>query len=136
MKKILFALAATAIITYPALAGDVNFGITIVDQDDKPMADCTKVDKVDPTKCAEGATREVTLRIIAIAALNVADPAIPADEQVRRGLLAQNIYKSIGPMALDAKDTEILKAAIAKRGYTPLIVLQAFQQLDPASVKK
>lgn len=132
MKRLL--LAAILSSTAPAFAGDVNFSVLIKNEEGAVMKDCAKIDDTDRTKCAN--ERDVTLRLIALAALNVPDATQPADEQIRRGLLAQTIYKGVGPIALDAKDTELLKTLIAKRGYPPLVVLQAFQQLDPASVKK
>jgi hypothetical protein len=112
----------------PVLAGEVDFSVLMKDAEDKVMTDCVT------TQCE--AKREITLRIVALTALNVAEQNLPADEQIRRGLLAQTIYKSIGTVTLDAKDTELVKTLIAKRGYPPVVVLQAFQQLDPASIKR
>jgi hypothetical protein len=118
----------------------INFLTAIVDQDGKTITECVKLSE-DTSKCAE--TQDLTLGRLAVAALTRQYPADPTqlsgEDQVRRALLAQTIYKN-GEAVLDTKDIDLLCTSIAKLvprvGYSASVTLQAWQLLDPVRVKK
>lgn len=61
---------------------------------------------------------------------------IKAEDKLMWADLVMRIYKCNGTMELSSSEQELLKNFINKRYNNPLMVRQAFEQLDPASVKK
>lgn len=127
----------------PALAADpprkVNFQTALLDLDNKPINwDCETLSE-DKRDCAKW--REATLAIVATTALTKQWPneEIKIEDQLRRTLLAQEIYKS-SEVTLDSKDTDLLCTQIAKlvskANMNTIITLRAIELLDPVRLKR
>lgn len=143
MSRLIAALVAACLLAAPAGAADaprkIDFSAVMLDENDKPYTDCARAD-ASTGKCLE--ERDITLGRLALRALTVQFPneaALSGEEQVRRALLAQAIYKA-KDMAIDAGETDLICTAIAKivnrLGLPALVTLRAWELLDPARVKK
>lgn len=119
----------------------VDFTAAITNQDDQPLKECVKA-KEPPNQGECETFQEITLGMLTLRALTVQypnDPAVSGEDQIRRALLAQEIYKNAS-VTLDGKDMTLICDAIAKfvakTGQSMLITLRAWQMVDPARVKK
>lgn len=122
MKNALKIMVAAALlaITAPALAAD--FGTPIKQIDGKPMV---KDDK-----------NVLTVQEVATTALLAAyqdEPNLSGIEKNTRFWLARKIQENPKNPALTADETKTIKDLVAK-AYSPLIVGQVWQLLDPATV--
>lgn len=126
----------------PALANEpprsVNFQTVLTDLDGKPMNwDCKTLSE-DKKDCLEW--RETTLSVVSMMALTKQWPNedMKIEDQIRRTLLAQEIYKKMD-VVLDSKDTDLLCTAIAKlvtkANMSTLITFRAIELLDPVRLK-
>jgi len=133
----LIALGLTCVTAYADDAHKVNFRAVMTDAEGQTAKICVKADDANPTKCADN--RDLTLGYLALMALTAQEKDESGEDQVRRALLAQEVYKN-GEVALDSKDTDLLCTAIAKAvnraGMSASFTLQAWQLLDPARIKK
>lgn len=137
MIRIILALALFSASAF-AEAGTVNFQTVLTDLDGKPMNwDCKTLSE-DKKECIEW--RETTLALVAITALMKQWPheELKIEDQIRRTLLAQEIYKKTD-VILDSKDIDLLCMAIAKlvtkANMSTLITFRAIEILDPARLK-
>jgi hypothetical protein len=145
MLRMLLPLVAALTLASNAFAEEprkVNFLTVLTDMDGKPMmwVDCAKFDsETSPTKCVEQTRHEWTLSNLAVVSLAVQDLNETGVEQIRRQVLAQEIYKK-GEATIDSKDTDTLCEAIAKYvnkgNLTALLTYRAWEILDPARLKK
>lgn len=133
---LIFLLCSTSVY---AESRKVDFSIVLKDLDDKPFQwDCEEFND-DKSICKKW--RDMTLRLISVTAIIRQWPNenMPDVDQVRRALLAQEIYKK-NEVALDAKDTDLICVSIAKLvtkgGLNSLVTLRAWEILDPARVEK
>lgn len=138
MRTTLLALflSSSAIAAEPL---SVNFQTVLTDFDGKPMNwDCKTLSE-DKKDCVEW--RETTLALVATTALMKQWPneELKVEDQIRRTLLAQEIYKKTD-VILDSKDTDLLCTAIAKlvtkANMSTLLTFRAIEILDPARLKK
>lgn len=134
------------VLFWPAVGGaqdvkKIDFTTIITNQDGEALKECAQAK--DPPLQAECAVfTSITLGMLALRALTVQYPnesTVTGEDQIRRALLAEAIYKSAS-VTLDAKDTTLICDAIAKfvnkTGQNMLITLRAWQIIDPARVKK
>ena len=103
-----------------------NFNTTLKTLDGKPI----KEQYVD----ADGKTadRDVTLSTVAVNALLAGyedERNLAGDDKVKRFKLAQLINDADGEVEVTAEQVSLLKTLIAK-GYTPLVVGQAYEILE------
>lgn len=139
MIRSVLILLALCSVAYSAEPRSVNFQTVLTDLDDKPMNWDCKVLSEDKKECTEW--RETTLAVVATTALMKQWPneELKVEDQIRRTLLAQEIYKKMD-VVLDSKDTDLLCTAIAKlitrANLSTLITFRAIELLDPARLKK
>lgn len=127
--------AAAVLAATPAAA--VDFGAVMLDQDDKPLSECQRASPVNPQVCLEEIV--LTLGRVVFRALSIRaqdEASLPGEDQVRRGALALRLYKAKGDVPLDADEISLIKKMIAKSGYGPVVVYQAWLVLDPVGTKK
>ncbi len=108
----------------------IDFTAPLTDFDDKPM--CMEVGEGGDCKVVWTLSR---LAVIALATQTSNEIGI---EQVRRMLLAQDIYR-LGTVALDSADITLLCDLIAQwvnaQKRSALLTLRAYERLDPVRVK-
>lgn len=119
----------------------VDFTAAITNQDQQPLKECVRA-KEPPNQQECEVFQEITLGMLTLRALTVQypnDPPATGEDQIRRALLAEAIYKNAS-VTLDGKDMTMICDAIAKfvakTGQSMLITLRAWQMVDPARVKK
>ncbi len=118
----------------------VDFTAYLTNQDNQPLKECVKA-KDPPNQNECEAFQEITLGMLTLRALTMQYPneVVTGEDQIRRSLLASEIYKNAS-VTLDGKDQTLICDAIAKfvnkTGQNMLITLRAWQMVDPARVKK
>lgn len=133
IASLIVGAAAMVMTTIPALAVEVDFSTVLKDLDGKPFTDCAKYDSAaQPPKCEQMV--DVTLGRLAESALARPEQGLANDELIRRGLLARDIHRQ-PKQNLTADDVKTIKDLISKIGYSPVLVVAAFEILDPQSVK-
>lgn len=131
--RALIVAAALAASVLAARAAEVDFNVQLKEMDSSGAVDCNKVDQ------RQGACLEVvplTLKRLVVAALDSPDANTPAMEKLRRGMLAQRVYRAEKAVELTAEEVQLVKDLIAKLNVKPSLIFQAYELLDPASVKK
>lgn len=121
----------------------IDFTQVITNQDGEPLKECAKDEETSvpgQRKCID--FTPITLGMLSLRALTVQYPqeaAVTGEDQIRRAILAEAIYKNTS-VTLDGKDTTLICDAIAKfvskTGQNMLITLRAWQIIDPARTKK
>lgn len=125
--------AAALVIAGPARAAQVDFSTVLRTEEGKPFIDCQSWEGTPgQSKCEK--TADMTLGSLARGGLNVPEQGLAADEFIRRGMLARAIFKQ-PKQDLSAEDIKMIKDVLVKRGYSPVLMLGAFELLDPLSVK-
>lgn len=108
-------------------AGAVDFSQKFTQMDGHPFADEVKNPEAS------------TLRSFAVTALTAAFPDeqnLSTDEKLSRYVLAKRIRDSKGDLPLTVEETALLKMVLGKALQAPMFLGQAFEMLDPASVRK
>lgn len=142
---VVFLLAAVALFTADGIiraeeGRKVDFTAYITNQDNTPLKECVKA-KEPPNQTECETFQEITLGMLTLRALTAQYPneTVTGEDQIRRALLATEIYKNAS-VTLDGKDQTMICDAIAKfvgkTGQSMLITLRAWQLVDPARVKK
>lgn len=78
--------------------------------------------------------KDITLAIVCVNALTAiarGEENMQGVEKVKRAKLAETIYLANGQLKLTAEQTALLKELIG-RLYTPLVVMRAWDLLDPS----
>ncbi|HET6494347.1 MAG TPA: hypothetical protein VFH61_03160 [Thermoleophilia bacterium] len=92
-----------------------------------------KEDQPDPDNADEVVSKELTLRAVSVNALLTNEQGNDGDEKARRWRLAMQLHE--GENELTIKEASLIKKQIGKN-YSPIIVGQAYDLLDPPKAKK
>lgn len=143
MKSLTTIAFAAALLPTLACAAPVDFSAVIHNLDGGPAQECKQAEaKTIPGKNGEPDDHvtickkvgPLTLGSLAANGLISADRGASADEQVKRGLLAQRVYAGKA-VELTAEQVATIKAQVAKLGQPTLYVTQLVEAIDPAAVK-
>jgi len=110
---------------------DLNYVFKNLDGSKIVNPDTKELDKEGKEKVIPG--KPVTLKSLCEMALTLPVPGeedLAVEKKLQRGDLAMRIYKEKGKVDLSAKEVVLLMDLLGKGGG-PLIVVQAFEVLDP-----
>jgi hypothetical protein len=128
-------IVAATMISTAVFAADaprkIDFTTVLLDQDDKPMVECLRVDSVDRSKCVEEKT--ITLGWATFQALNMVDQGdhLNYTDAVKRGQLGLTVLGK-SSVELTSEEITLIKTQLAKH-YSPLVTTRAVALLDPAA---
>lgn len=111
----------------------IDFTTVLLDQDDKPIVAIECANATTDAECKDKKQTIFTLGLVALRSLNLAEANLQPGESQRRGYLAVSIYKSAGAQ-LSSDEITLIKNQIAKM-YAPIVVMRAFEILDPIPKK-
>lgn len=123
-----FFAAGAVMASLTCAAGAVDFSTKFTQIDGTPFLDANG--KPDEKPATLG-----TVAVNALLANYPDEQNLPADEKVKRFVLAEKIQVHPTDALINVDDIALIKKLIAK-GYPTLVVGQAWRLLDPASVPK